>query len=168
MLKRYLRKERGDTIIEVLVVLTILGLAMSISYATANQSLDDTRQAQDAAQAAQIVQSQLESLRTMVTNPATVNGNPNPNYIFNPNYTMANSVCVTPDAVTPGTFDISSNSGASSSTNPCYLYNQFIVSISYTQSSGVIGGQFEIQASWYGTNGSGTNTSTLFYNLYQP
>src|SRR5690606_3729104 len=55
---------RGDTIVEVMVVLAILGLALSISYATANRSLIQTRQAQENAEATEIARGQVEALRT--------------------------------------------------------------------------------------------------------
>jgi prepilin-type N-terminal cleavage/methylation domain-containing protein len=58
--------QAGDTIVEVLVVLAILGLALSISYATANRSLLNVRQAQEHAQALQLVQGQLEQFRSLV------------------------------------------------------------------------------------------------------
>lgn len=55
--------QRGDTIIEVMIVLAVLGLALSISYATANRSLLNTRQAQENSEATSLVQSQVEALR---------------------------------------------------------------------------------------------------------
>ena len=71
MLKNLLnRNQRGDTIIEVMIVLTILGLAFSISFATANTSLQNTRQAQENSEATKYAQSQIEALRAV----ACVNG----------------------------------------------------------------------------------------------
>lgn len=59
------RDWRGDTIIEVMVVLAVLGLALSIAYATANRSLLDARQAQETSYASAQVQNQLEGLRVL-------------------------------------------------------------------------------------------------------
>ena len=61
----------GDTIVEVMIVLAVLGLALSISYATANHSLLNARQAQENAQATEYGQAQIEDLRalTTTTNP---------------------------------------------------------------------------------------------------
>jgi len=71
MLKNSLnRNQKGDTIIEVMIVLTILGLALSISFATANTSLQNTRQAQENSEATKYAQSQIEALRAV----ACVNG----------------------------------------------------------------------------------------------
>lgn len=73
MLRQLKRRlgQGGDTIIEVLVVLTVLGLAISISYATANRSLLNARQAQENTTATALAQSQIEKLRTMATAPIT-------------------------------------------------------------------------------------------------
>jgi len=56
---------RGDTIVEVMIVLAILGMAISICLATANKSLLNTRQAQENAQATELVRSQIETLRVL-------------------------------------------------------------------------------------------------------
>ena len=68
----------GDTIVEVMVVLTILGLAISIAYATANRSLLNARQAQENSRASALAQSQLEQIRgnAAIKDPA------DPHYIF--------------------------------------------------------------------------------------
>jgi type II secretory pathway pseudopilin PulG len=58
----------GDTIVEVMIVLAVLGMAISISYATANRSLLNARQAQENSEASALVRSQLESLRVLAPN----------------------------------------------------------------------------------------------------
>jgi len=60
----------GDTIVEVIVVLAVLGLALAICYTTANTSLKDTRQAQENTIASQAVANQIEAIRVSVQNPA--------------------------------------------------------------------------------------------------
>jgi len=64
--------ERGDTIVEVLVVLAVLGMALGISYATANHSLLNARQAQEHSEALEFVQGQIELLRTLPDNNPTI------------------------------------------------------------------------------------------------
>ncbi len=63
---RRLRKlnQAGDTIVEVLIVLAVLGLALSIAYATANRGLQQSRNAQEHSQALGIINSQVELLRS--------------------------------------------------------------------------------------------------------
>lgn len=69
MLKKLIANNRGDTIIEVLVVLAVLGLAVSIAYATANRSLLNARQAQENTEATEIAQSQLETIHSLSADP---------------------------------------------------------------------------------------------------
>jgi type II secretory pathway pseudopilin PulG len=69
-------RQGGDTIVEVMVVLAVLGLALSIAYATANRSLLNLRQAEENSTATQLAQSQVEALSTMIANP------PGPTNIF--------------------------------------------------------------------------------------
>ena len=65
---RLKRRNAGDTIVEVMMVLAVLGMAIGISYATANRSLLNARQAQENSEATGLVQSQLEALRSMAPN----------------------------------------------------------------------------------------------------
>lgn len=57
------RNRRGDTIIEVMVALAILGLAFAISYATANHALQVSQNSQEHSQALQYLDSQVELVR---------------------------------------------------------------------------------------------------------
>lgn len=62
--------QAGDTIVEVLIVLAVLGMAMSISYATANKGLQQSRNAEEHSQALGIINSQIELLRSAYANKA--------------------------------------------------------------------------------------------------
>ncbi|HVX23940.1 MAG TPA: prepilin-type N-terminal cleavage/methylation domain-containing protein [Candidatus Saccharimonadales bacterium] len=64
MLKR-LRNQAGDTIVEVLVVLAVLGAALAIAFMIANHSLGTDRDSQEHSQALTLLQSQVEALRTL-------------------------------------------------------------------------------------------------------
>ncbi len=55
-------KQHGDTIVEVMIVLAVLGLALGISYRTATRSLLAVREAQENSEATQLLQSQVEGL----------------------------------------------------------------------------------------------------------
>jgi len=65
------RRQQGDTIVEVMIVLAVLGLALGISYATANRSLMLARQAQENSEATNIVASQIEALRFLAPQVST-------------------------------------------------------------------------------------------------
>jgi type II secretory pathway pseudopilin PulG len=59
-------QNRGDTIVEVLIVLAILTFALSISYASATRSLADAQLAQENSYATELAQSQIEEIRVAV------------------------------------------------------------------------------------------------------
>jgi prepilin-type N-terminal cleavage/methylation domain-containing protein len=156
-LKRLLRQNQaGDTIVEVMVVLAVLSLALGISYATADRSLLDSRQANQNSQATALAESQIESLRVLAPNPST---DPT-GYIFNPgDFCIDSSGNVTPTSTAlPSSscaFDVFGNS----------IPTQIL--INYQPTGGVTGGVFNVYASWPNIDGQGSDTITLSYRLYQ-
>jgi prepilin-type N-terminal cleavage/methylation domain-containing protein len=143
-----MRKQAGDTIVEVIVVLAVLGLAISISYATANRSLLATRQAEEASQATTLLQSQLEAMRSLAAVPS---GQPN-------NIYGAGSFCV---SYVPTLQVVASSNSA------CHQRNLYNVAVSYaaTDASGQID-TFTAVATWPDAQGEGSDTTTLVYRIH--
>ena len=154
-----LRATRGDTIVEVMVVLAVLGLAIGISYATANHSLLDVRQAQENSQAAELVQSQTESLRAMVGNPKLEADNvtPNPDYIFG--YSSPQLFCIDSSGA-----HVALTSTAMPSAS-CHYDSLYDVTIGY---SSLPTDTFTITATWPDVEGQGNDTVTITYRLHSP
>lgn len=139
---------RGDTIIEVMVVLAVLGLALSMAYTTANRSLKNTRQAQENAEASVLAQSQIEALRSM-----TVAGNPQ-------NIFQAGPYCVN-TSTTPYVV-------VAPPSNACMANPLYDVKIEYQQLSAIPkGGTFKVTITWADVSGQGNDTVTSVYRLYQ-
>jgi len=61
-------KSSGDTIVEVLLAIAVLGAVLSAAYVSANRSQKNIRQAQERGEALQFVQAQLELIKDMATN----------------------------------------------------------------------------------------------------
>lgn len=59
------RRENGDTIVEVLIALAIIGLVIAGAYATADSSTRIVRQAQERSDAVKVAESQLETIRSV-------------------------------------------------------------------------------------------------------
>jgi Tfp pilus assembly protein PilV len=57
-------KQRGDTIVEVLIALAVASSVLGITYATMNRNLIITRAAQERTEAAKLAQGQLEILKS--------------------------------------------------------------------------------------------------------
>ncbi|HEY5152731.1 MAG TPA: type II secretion system protein [Candidatus Saccharimonadales bacterium] len=139
----------GDTIVEVMVVLAILGLAISISYATANRSLLNARQAQENSEATELIQSQIEALRTLTS----VTDVPN---IFNP---ALQNYCLVPTGVAPN-IKYTNASGAS-----CNMGSvPYQINITYSTAPT---DTFTVTATWPDVLGEGNDTVTTIYRLHQ-
>ncbi len=57
----------GDTIIEVLLAIAVVGFVLSGAYVSANQSLNNSREAQERGEALKLVESQLEVLKQLAS-----------------------------------------------------------------------------------------------------
>ncbi len=146
MLATVRRNQRGDTIVEVLIVLAVLGLAIGISYATASRSLLNARQAQESAKATELLRSQLESVRVLAAKGATA---PAAENVF-----LHNPFCIT----AAGAVDVPT----SALTNPCKYNDLYNVTITRN------GNTFTFNAKWDDVAAQGTDSATLVYRWYQP
>lgn len=155
--------QAGDTIVEVILVLAVLGLAISIAYSTANRSLQATRQAEENSQATALVQAQIETLRSnaalasmdinyIYRDPVTTGG-----FCFDSSSTIVGLVTLTPTTTSDYTrYD------------PRCLYNNlFHIAIFYekTDSLGNINDTFTVRATWDDVM-AGQDTVTLTYRLH--
>lgn len=140
----------GDTIVEVMIVLTVLGLAISISYATANRSLLNARQAQENSYATNLLQSQLEALRILSKNPP----NPPSGYIYNSTFQF----CV--DTTTPQPTVIRDVGTSTCQFGP---NNWYKVTIKYYPADS---DKFTLQAVWPDVRGDGQDSVQLSYRLH--
>ncbi len=147
----------GDTIVEVMVVLAILGMAIGISYATATSSLLANRSAQENSEATLLVQSQIEQLRNFVSIDSG---------FFN-NQSGTVSFCFD----TTGSF-IPINDPIDYSKYPagCGLvngiYNVSITRLAVDPASGAIINKFTGKVVWDNVQGRGQDSTTLVYRLH--
>lgn len=151
--------QAGDTIVEVLIVLAILGLAMGVSYATANRSLLNVRQAEENTAATTIVQTQIELLRTF----AQYGINQQSKDIF---AQSSLGFCIDPTSnqiVDLGTAYPTNFGAYTASDAPCIMQNGlYYVADSYNAGTQ----EFTVEVAWYDVMGQGKDTVTMFYNLY--
>lgn len=164
-LRRNIRRQSGDTIVEVIIVLAVLGLAIGISYATANRSLQATRQAEENTQATEILQGQLESLRSY----AGINDSANSHYV----YQASNAFCIdsTGNVVKStmlSNLDVASATHTDIPTNypgGCHVNNLYDIAIGYDESQTET---FTARVTWDDVTGVGKDTVTLVYRLHKP
>jgi type II secretory pathway pseudopilin PulG len=177
MMKRFnnILGEAGDTIIEVLIVLAILSLAFSISFATADMGLNKSQNAEEHSQAVGIVDAQLELLRNDIINQATGLTNPLISFCLNDN---GGSISQPIGMMGGGTVPSSNNVDASASndnyqeyptnvsTGSCVVNNLYHESITYV-SGGTIGPYYNIMARWNGLANLGPQQTNISYRITQ-
>jgi type II secretory pathway pseudopilin PulG len=145
----------GDTIVEVMVVLAVLGLAVGISFATANRSLLATRAAQENSQATSYLQSQIEELRYLAP---TGSGQ---NIFVNGQFFCVNTTTNT--VVTGFSGGYNTTSLASYSNYPAGCVHSFYhIAIAYSAA----GDTFTLTAYWDDVQGQGQDTATLNYRVH--
>lgn len=64
-MRRLFSSETGDTIVEVLIAVTIIGLSIGLAYGVANRSLKTARQSQERTEAVKLAEGQTEQLKAL-------------------------------------------------------------------------------------------------------
>lgn len=67
-----LRSQRGDTIVEVLIAIAVVGSVLAIAYATMNRNLQTMRTNQERTEAVERARDQVEALRAFASTTAGV------------------------------------------------------------------------------------------------
>jgi prepilin-type N-terminal cleavage/methylation domain-containing protein len=158
--------QRGDTIIEVMVVLAILGLALSISYATADRSLLNARQAQESSIATELAQSQIESLIPLANDPSS-----SANYLYiqsTTNPTTSFCISSTGNVVPfsgiykePNASDVGFTGYPASCISANALYH---TAINYNPTAAP--DDFQVTVFWNDVEGQGQDSVTLDYRVH--
>lgn len=166
-----LLNQRGDTIIEVLIVLAILGFAISISYSSASRSLADSEQSEQNAYATEVGQSQIEQIRGAVTSSL-------PTLITGPTAGQISNLPST--AQGPGAQEFCMSSGTAVLISGPNCQNTqggvtYTIADLLTQTAPLnpvaglpLVNLFQVQVTWPDALGQGTDTVTLFYKVYPP
>jgi prepilin-type N-terminal cleavage/methylation domain-containing protein len=169
----HVRKQSGDTIVEVMMVLAILGLAISISYATASRGLQNTRQAQESSQVGENVLSQIETLRTLAPQGTNNSLSTDPDYKANNNiYYPSKPYCIKDLSASP---PIETNiSNCMFSTGSAYQYQLLVYNCNnmptdtHCTSTAPNTDTFVVEAVWPDITGSGTDSVTQTYRVHPP
>lgn len=65
--------KKGDTIVEVLIAVVIVGLTISIAYAIATRSLRAAQQSQERSEAVKLAEGQVEAMKSIASKKSTEN-----------------------------------------------------------------------------------------------
>ena len=152
--------QTGDTIIEVMLALVVVGLVISLGYGVASRSLRVNRQAQERVEGLKKVESQVERLKSLAANadPNDVNG------VFRSGSYCINSVnVVVPISPTPPV-SLAADPLNASDYGAC-VQGIYHISISPDNAGGG-SNQFRITARWFGLGQSGKQETTVKYRIY--
>lgn len=138
----------GDTIVEVMIVLAVLGLSVGIAYATANRSLLNARQAQESSEGSSLAQHQIELLRAWADIPSSNTSQ----YIY-----QTDPFCIKGNAIV----NIVTSPPNTCSSIPGYnaRYNVSITRDAATDT-------FTVRVTWDDILGQGTDSATLIYRVH--
>lgn len=147
--------ERGDTIVEVLIAISIISVILAGAYVTSNNSLLSTEDSQEHDDALQLAEDQLEDLQGIVqSNPNAIFGSPAP----------------------PNPFCISNVTSISAASSPsCTMNDQggavTTGQVKYAVSTSIAStdpNQFTVKVSWAGAIDIDSNQDSvqLTYRLY--
>lgn len=144
--------QTGDTIVEVLLALTVVTSILGGAYITSSRNLNNNRQAQERGEALKVAESQLERLKAAATSGSTAP------------YTIGTSFC------------LDSTNGVQSATIPADQADNFDAyqSVCTVQGGGPIyyvaivrsgADTFTVSIRWDRAGGNGRDTVTLVYRL---
>jgi Tfp pilus assembly protein PilV len=151
-----LKNSHGDTIVEVLIVLAILGLAFTMSYAIARRSLAQARSSQEHSEAQSILTNQIELIRAAIDKKTDV--------------FIASPFCMTGVTTLDSSFGGGYSSVPASSTADdfskypaaCQRNNLYYTSITYDSTTGI----FNVRVRWEGIANLERQQAQITYRVY--
>jgi Tfp pilus assembly protein PilE len=138
------RQQRGDTIVEVMVSLAIIGLAIGSGYALTNRSFHSGLASAERYQAQSLAQGQIEFIKNaFIYDPVTLN-----------KYKTAQPNFCISDAQDTSVATVQYDSH-------CKGFDATIFDTSINYNSTL--SSFSVKVSWASATGAGTNQTTLYY-----
>lgn len=166
MIKNLLKlNSAGDTIVEVLIVLSIIGFSIAISSASANGSLTKSRNSEEHSEALGLLSSQVELLRS--ASSQQVNTQLGTAFCMSGNSTVAfSSSAVLTTLASPSPYPGSCvyPSGCNNS-QACYYLS--IVYTPTTSTSPPSQDNYDFKVLWYGPNSAGLQKEEITYRIHQ-
>ncbi len=151
-------KERGDTIVEVLIAIAVVSLILGGAYVTTNRSLIATRAAEERGNALKLAESQVEQLKGLAkSNPDAIFGAATPMPFCISGFT-SNVVTANSDPNLNNAECKLSAGGTPTSTQPVY-------SLSIIRGSD--GNTFTVTNQWSDASGRINDNLRLIYRVYE-
>ncbi len=151
-----LKNRTGDTIVEVLIAVTVVGLSIGLAYGVANRSLKSSRQSQERTEAVKLAEGQTEQLKALSYKDSS-----NDQGIFNnPNQTFClNNGTKTTSTVTLGDLD---SDNLSDYASEC-VKDLYHIGVVYR---GAGSNTFDVYIRWFGIAGLDKEEVKITYRLF--
>ena len=149
--------QRGDTIIEVLLAMAVLGMVLGTSFGIVNRSLATGRDAQERSEATKFAESQLEKLKTASSDPE--------NKFFDEAFLPADSIYCVKDDLEADKFDngtIQEDVDLTTYSGSCKAGPDGRYRLSIIRSGNV----FTVRARWNSIRGDQLNEAKMTYRTY--
>ena len=144
-----LDRQRGDTIVEVLISITVIALVLAGAYVTTNRSTQESRSAQERGNALKLTESQIEQLKGVVAADASL--------IF------GGAITSSPFCIYNGAPVATTNANCAVGTNGTATAAQPKFGLSITKN----GNTFTALTTWNDVNGNSVDQLQLTYRVYQ-
>lgn len=138
-------RQRGDTIVEVLIAIAVISLVLGGAYVTTNRSLRATRSAQERGNALKLVESQLEQLKGLIATDGTAV------------YAATSPFCIYNNAIA---YAASGNCTVNTSGAPTTAEPKFQIAINRT------GNTFVVKNTWVDVGGQQNAETQITYRAY--
>lgn len=151
----------GDTIVEVLIALVVIGMAISLAYGTASRSLRANRQAQERSEALKRAEGQVERLKNMAADPtksAALFAKTTP-------FCLADEGGVVNKLIDEGAIPALASDPLSVPPYATACISDNLYHLSITPNSGTAN-QFSIRARWASLSNGGNEEVLINYRLY--
>jgi type II secretory pathway pseudopilin PulG len=158
---KFLRNQRGDTILEVLIAVAVLSLVLSISFSLSNRSTQGNRQAQERSEAAKITESQIELLKTYISKSSTP-VLPSAGSKFCMKADGSGTVTIS-GAITPNAQDDTFNAFSDPTVAACNTGEYFHT---YIERDAGSTDTYTAHTRWYKVAGRGIDEATMVHRLY--
>jgi prepilin-type N-terminal cleavage/methylation domain-containing protein len=144
------QRQRGDTLVEVLISIAIVSLVLGGAYVTTNRSLTATRAAQERSNALKLAEGQVEQLKAIIA--AT------PDQVFGP--TAPLTFCVYNGAIIP---NVPANVKCAVDSKGVQTTAEPVFHITVQRT----GNDFAVNELWSNAGGKNTDHVDLKYRIYQ-
>lgn len=137
-----LREQRGDTIVEVLIVIAIVSLVLGGAFASARESLISTQRSQERGEALKLLEQQVELLKAVADRSDS--------RVFSPSLTGSFCLELNLDLVTP----------------ECMQGTDSRYKLAITRLDPPATRSFRATATWERAGGGSDDNITIFYNVH--